>query len=330
MEHSLKKYNVLIVGAGELGSRHLQGILKINLPIFVDVLDTNIESLEKCKLRAIEVNKAPKIIDIAYHLSNKTLSKDYDLCIIATTSNVRLAVIDSIVKITKCKFFVLEKVLFQKVKDFELALEIFKENDIKAWINCPRRTFELYENIKSKISKNETVTISILGGEWGLACNAIHYIDLFSFLTESNDFSYDLGGITKIVNSKRAGFFEFGGSISIQNSKSSQLILHSRIGNKSPSLVNIITDNNTWIIDEANGEIKEYNFNDNWELVTNKFEIPYQSNLTNILSEEILTRGTSSLPEFTTTEFIHKRMIEEFTKIFKIHNFEDKIGCPIT
>jgi hypothetical protein len=329
MEHSLKSFHILIVGAGELGSRHLQGLLKVNFPAFIDVLDTNYESLERCKQRENEVKRSPLILGITYHIEHKSIAKAYDLCIIATTSNVRLAVIKSLVDVAIFRFFLLEKVLFQKPIDFEEALKIFQDNNIKAWINCPRRTYKLYNDIKSKIN-NEIVTISILGGEWGLACNAIHYIDLFSFLTDSKDFSYDLSGVTQIINSKRSGFYEFGGTISIRNSNSSELILHSRIGNRSQSLINIITDSNSWIIDEARCELMEFECINNWELTRKTYETIYQSNLTNIISEEILIKGYSSLPEYTVNECIHKEMIIEFTKVFIRNNFEYSNGCPIT
>ncbi len=330
MEYNLKPNTILIVGAGELGSRHLQGLLKITLPTFIEVLDTNTASLDRCKLRASEVLHSTNILGISYHNDQSSISKEIDICIVATTSNVRLDVIRSIVGCTNIKYFILEKILFQNEADFEIASRIFKENNIKAWINCPRRTFKLYNNIKNLINAGDKITMSVLGGDWGLACNSIHFIDLFSYFTRTVDFEYRLSGITQITNSKRAGFYEFGGTIFIRNSNMSELILHSRLNNKSETQIQIITDKNTWFIDESNEEVKTYNENNGWKSNMQSFKMPFQSNLTNIYCEEILNNNNSILPEYFYYEEMHRKMILEFSKVFHDNNFSSSIGCPIT
>ena len=70
------KNNILIVGAGQLGSRHLQGALKVLVPIDVFVIDPSNESLAIAAQRATEIdhnhtikyqtdwNNLPAIFDI--------------------------------------------------------------------------------------------------------------------------------------------------------------------------------------------------------------------------------------------------------------------------
>jgi threonine dehydrogenase-like Zn-dependent dehydrogenase len=45
-----KIYNIAVVGAGQLGSRHLQSLKGIQLDVRIVVIDPNQESLEIAKL----------------------------------------------------------------------------------------------------------------------------------------------------------------------------------------------------------------------------------------------------------------------------------------
>ena len=67
--------------------------------------------------------------------------------------------------------------MFQKEEEFDIALNWFVEKNIRAWVNCPRRLFNIYQKIKNEIIDEDIITMTVFGGEWGLACNAIHYID---------------------------------------------------------------------------------------------------------------------------------------------------------
>ena len=48
-------YNIAIIGAGQLGSRHLQGLKLAKLPIKIQVVDSSAESLAVAKSRYEEV-----------------------------------------------------------------------------------------------------------------------------------------------------------------------------------------------------------------------------------------------------------------------------------
>ena len=66
MKLSNKIYNIVLVGVGNIGSRHLQSIIKVNFPINVFAIDNNTNSLERAKkiLKTVKKKNNYKIIQI--------------------------------------------------------------------------------------------------------------------------------------------------------------------------------------------------------------------------------------------------------------------------
>ena len=54
-------YNNLVVGAGQIGSRHLQAILKLDIKQTIYILDPSTNSLEISKERANEIPNNHKL-----------------------------------------------------------------------------------------------------------------------------------------------------------------------------------------------------------------------------------------------------------------------------
>ena len=48
---------------------------------------------------------------------------------------------------------ILEKFLFQKISDYRNNLKRLKKHKIYSWVNCQRRAFPFYQNLKKKLEK---------------------------------------------------------------------------------------------------------------------------------------------------------------------------------
>lgn len=210
----MKKRNILIIGAGELGSRHLQGIIKSQYDLDVYCVDPSENSLAKAKSRSEEI----------LHTHNLKFLKNYNdipqeifLCIVATSANIREYVVKDLLKTLQIENLVLEKVLYQSIKSFENIDQEIEKLLIKPkiWVNHPRRMFPIYQKIKT-LAKNfgKLIEFNLIGSNWGLACNSLHYLDLIEFLAESEINIIDSESINNsIIDSKRSGFIEFSGKI---------------------------------------------------------------------------------------------------------------------
>ena len=103
---------IIIIGCGGIVSRHLQALCKIDMPVNIFAVDISTKSLNNAKklvgkiinhnIKSLEFSKEiPKNID------------EIDLCIIATSSNVRLSILKKLISAYSIKNLILEKVLFQ-------------------------------------------------------------------------------------------------------------------------------------------------------------------------------------------------------------------------
>ena len=140
---------IAVVGSGEIGSRHLQGLAKSKNKLSLYVVDSNNDSLELSKKRYNEIPNS--LNDIKFLNNISLLPSAIDIGIISTTSIHRKQLIESLLKISSIKYMILEKIVFQNVEDFDTVVKLFSKNNTKSWVNCNRRTFKIYQKIKEYI-----------------------------------------------------------------------------------------------------------------------------------------------------------------------------------
>ena len=93
--------SILILGSGQIGSRHLQGVLKLNRDLYVFVLDPSNESLTLSKERAAEVEHNHLI---NYITNPSELPSEIDVVIIATDASIRYKVASDLIARIKIGF----------------------------------------------------------------------------------------------------------------------------------------------------------------------------------------------------------------------------------
>ena len=82
----MKMFKVLIVGAGQLGSRYLQGLASLDIPLSIAVVDPFEPSLAIARERYLEVN-SPCNHKIDYLTNFDQSNQCYDLAIISTPAH---------------------------------------------------------------------------------------------------------------------------------------------------------------------------------------------------------------------------------------------------
>lgn len=257
--------------------------------------------------------------------------ENFEIVIIATSSDIRADIIKKLLKLKVVKYMIIEKFLFQNKTDYLDILKILKEKNIKAWVNSPRRTWEFYKYLKKMLNGDTVISAMIQGGDWGMACNSIHYLDCFIYLNECLDFKiYNEGLDDKIYNSKRNGYIEFGGTLRIKFSNDSELIIKDNKNFKTPGLVNIQTKNIQVVFYESTGEVIFNKIENSWKMEMQKFEIPFQSNLTNIFIQDIVNFGNCELISYEESMKIHLKLLESFIEKAEQITKEKITNCNIT
>lgn len=316
-------YKVAIIGAGQLGSRHLQGLKGAASPLAITVLDSSKESLQVSEGR-YEAIPAVGEKKINYVTTIQELPTELDLVIIATGSKPRASIVKSLLTHSSVKYLVLEKVLFPVLAEYDEISNLLKEKQIRCWVNCPRRMYGMYKQIKETIDLSYPIYMTNADENWGLCCNAIHMIDLFLYLTEETSYSVETGYLNKTIeDSKRGGYIEMTGTLKVKTPKGNELTLISE--NNFTGEKNFLIENgdNLYTVSEGEG----------FWLHNKKYEyaMPYQSQLTGLLADELLKTGGCSLSPFDLSVAYHKPFIKAMLQKYnELTGSENNKLLPIT
>lgn len=316
-------YKVAIIGAGQLGSRHLQGLKSASLPLSITVMDSSEDSLRVAKERY----EAVPIIgekDIVFVQRMEDLPLKLDLVIIATGSKPRASIIKGLLNHSEVRYMILEKVLFPQLSDYDEIGQLLESKGVRAWVNCPRRMFGSFSIIKNKLDYSKPIQMEFAGKDWGLCCNTMHFIDVFMYLTQEDNFVIDASKVEKqIFDSKRPGYIEMKGTLHIRTTKGNNLYLTSIDSYGQQSRSEIKNGLNLFSLDEVNGFLaiggKEV-----------KVDTPYQSQTTGILADGILRTGFCPLSTYEKSAKYHKVFIECMLQKYNEITGEEHKVLPIT
>src|SRR4051812_28324411 len=96
----------VVIGVGNLGFRHLESLYKSDLPLSLHAVDPSQAARDRASGLSGGTKKVTAVATVA------ELPTKIDLAIVATNSDVRLAMTQQLLKRAKVRFLVLEKVLF--------------------------------------------------------------------------------------------------------------------------------------------------------------------------------------------------------------------------
>lgn len=319
-------YKVIIIGAGQLGSRHLQGALQSKYPLEIHVVDPSEHSLEVAQLRAEEITVASKTTSVRYDQQLPS-GHHFDICIVATSASVRAVVTEQLLERNTVDNIIFEKVLFQTIPEYENTQKLLKERGVRAWVNCPRRLYPTYVKLKQVLEGVERIEMSVSGSSWGMACNSIHFIDLFAFLVSSSKAELTQNCLhEQLVESKRQGFYELNGRATFKIAQNN-LYLECSKDETVAIQVRIKTESNTIVIDEIAGTIS-HDFDA--ASLPRKHSPLYQSQLTGLNIDELISTSNLSLTPFEDSCALHLPMLNLYMSHISKQLGKELSACPIT
>lgn len=330
MENSLVK-KILLIGAGQLGSRHLQGLLRLENKHDIYVLDTSKESISLAKLRANEIKNDHNLIFVSEW---SLLPSFFDLVIVATNSNIRELVVTQLLEGYEVKSLILEKVLFQEIESYERVSNLIKSKNVDTWVNHTRRQNDQYQSIKTLVRENkEPVVFNLIGGNWGLACNSLHFLDLFKYITNSDIEEIDIDWLDNTLSdSKRKNYIEATGTLKGKTNNCDLFTITSFEGNDSPLLISIATSSSRWIVEEGvkESKIRYFSKTNNYKEEVDIFQIEFQSTLTTKTAHYIFETGKCDLPTYEDAKQTHLLFVKAILKKYNQITGLNSTICPIT
>jgi hypothetical protein len=298
---------IALIGAGQLGSRHLQGLALLDRPARVTVVDPTDSSLATARERFAQVKQGK--VEAVFTQRFGDLPRDLDGAVVATGANVRRGAIEAVLQQSKVKVALLEKVLFQRIEDYAAVGALLEKSGTHAWVNCAQRLWPFFRDLRPRTLGKSNVRVTVRGAQWGLGCNAIHNLDLLPFLTGDARCRLETALDAGSIPSKRPGFIEFTGTLSAYGERGNSVVQTSDREGDAPFEIAVETPElqQTWRI--ADGA-------------------PFQSQLTHVVLLEMIERGTSLLPAYSESADLHVKMLHVFLLHLGLDNSNQT--CAIT
>jgi len=317
--------NIVLVGCGNIGSRHIQALTKLPFKIKLHLVEPSLESknLTKSRLEEMDIDN---IDELEWYNSTEESIPKSDLVIIATQSVGRADLIQNLLEKGHSRFLI-EKIVCQSTEEYKLLNSKFQEFDAKGWINTNRRYVESYHQLKNLI-KNEPFYMYVIAGNVGLGSNAYHFIDLFSWF--SNDQNISLNGDfldSKTISNKRGkNLLEFSGKLICKNNMSS-LMISFLSSIDTPVVLGFINNENHILINETEKKVISIHGN---LLLSDNFEMINVSSSTTQIVNSILTEDKCQLPRLNFGFNAHSELFDVFNKHILLYDGNESKICPIS
>lgn len=323
---------VLIVGCGEIGSRHLQAIASLPIVSSVEIVDPNPQSLELGKARLLEIPDLNTDIEFKWLDTIDKATVNGDLCIVCTKTDIRPHILHQVSTQLGYFHFLVEKMVAQSISEYESILDLCQKRDIQIWVNCKTRAYPFHKRAKLKV-KNEPITLSVHGSNNGLATNGIHAVDLFLFYDGSSKINSAGSNIDPTLHkSKRGtGFFDLSGTIHGFTDKGSQLMISYSQLSEPYEHITFSSNNYRCVVDHMNHWAVESTPDLNWDWQAAKCDENLMiSNMTKHFASSIITSNTCDLPDLEQSFPSHRFILDELLPHFTSLMGHDIRKCPIT
>lgn len=323
---------ILLVGAGNIGRRHLQAMLRIggNEPLAVDVVepseDGRAETRRVLEAAASDSTRSARAPFVTVHTELPEVIAKFDLAVIATGAGPRRAIFEAIEAHGGARAYIFEKVLFVRTRDLVEVGNELSAHSIPAWVNCARRLFPAYHALRDRLAGRPGVTMCVTGSRYNLASNAIHFLDLLSFLTGDELVSVATDGLEPGSHpSRHAGRVEIFGTLGASYENGGKAELHCRPDGDEPTRIEIIDGAVKYVIEEGQGKMTCTQGRD---MTTEPFHIPYVSESFWPYAD-ILSTSNCMLTSYSQSARQHLVFIDALRRHLGISLLEDA-ACPIT
>lgn len=308
--------SVYLIGAGALGIRHLEGLLKAGTPLAITVVDRSEDAL----LRARAAAEHTGIHSVEFAMEPPV--GVVDLAIIATTSRHRAEAIRTLLSRSNVAALLLEKILFTREAEYAEIGALLEKKSIPAWVNCPLRLMPLRRDMRTRINK-EPFSLHFQGGvRHGLMTNIIHYADYACYLAGNSDFSVDTSLLApRVMESKRSGYKEMSGTILLTFPNGTRTICTSLLHERGRRTI-LSAPQVRAVFEEPRGVATISRPETGWRWGEEPAPIVFQSAMTAPVAEEILAKEQCDLPRYKESAAVHLNILRPVGAFLTAHGIE--------
>lgn len=309
--------NILTVGFGNMGCRHTQSMLNSFPVASFWVLEPSEEIFET---NCGRIGTMPERLHRFTSLNE--LTENIDFAVVATSAFPRFEIVKSLLE-KGVKKLLVEKVVFQSETQFKEIEALAQQQGAHIYCNFVNRYFPNYQSIKSRMT-DSPVTMIVLGGDFGLGCNALHYIDLFEYLTGNSSRLVSSHMVENEKGNHRGNIYrEVLGQLMWETARGDRLVVLADEQRQGGNEIVIEQDGKTDLLNEET--LKHYHYSPG-QVNSSEFSLLYTSSLTGIILKDIL-EGKCILPLVEEARSCHVQFFHAINPIFGL--LENDL-CPIT
>lgn len=313
-------FNILIVGCGNIGKRHLFSSLKLKKKINIQVLENNLKQIKISK----KINK-----NFDNYIKNfESINKNTNLVLCATKAFKRDKIIKKILNFCTPEYMIIEKFPFQNIIIYNKMIKFLKNKKIKVWVNFPFRYQDYYKYIIKNILKKNSILSCIisLSKTDDLFSSGIHFLDLLIHNHNYNLEHLDLRHIKK--NNKYN--WRYNGKVVFSTKDRTIAIINSK--SNFEQQINIFSLSNHYKVKLFSSKINPWD-NPKVKIFKNDklikvFDHYWQSSLTEKYLNDMILKKDTSLPTLFNTKYCTELVIDAVKKKLSLVSAKDL--CPIT
>ena len=310
--------DVALVGLGNIGLRHLQGLRTIAPHIRLWGVDPNPDA----RTRAAQEWEPYSVEEGGFVESVTQLQPGLQTAIIATSARGRFELLCGLLPKLHGSALVLEKVAFSSIREMDAAGELLQTTGKTATVNCARRLWPLYRYLSGKLV-GQRFDLSVRGRNLGLGSNGIHFLDLLQMLAGVEEIHLTSWAGRSIIPSKRAGYFEARGVLEAATANGSTIAISVLEDDPASIEISLRIDAGSVVVDELRGAVSS-------ALVWEGGRPPYQSELSGGIVRQILGGKGSGLSSFTASRGAHKVLFSALADYFSQGGIDTSDGVPVT
>lgn len=330
---SLMGDRVLLIGCGEIGSRHLQAIAALPSISKIEVVDPRPEARELGRKRLGEIPDFRTSTDIRWLASLDESTDEGALCIVATRARGRCDLVQEVAREHGYRRFLLEKLVAQSPSEYQSLITFAGDVQLKVWVNCKTRAVPFHKRAQQLFDPNDSIQFSVFAGNHGLATNGTHSVDLFVFYDHASRLTASGTFLDEVLHPSKRGpdIFDLSGTIHAQSDHGSQLTIAFRPDHFAPPCYMVASSKYRFTLDqwariafesspETNWEWNRVPFNDNLEI----------SHMSKQFVTDVLRNDRCDLPMLEDCYLAHSFVLGELHPLFTRLFPEAVDQCPVT
>lgn len=208
----MKPHKVVMIGMGNIGRRHLQGLWMSDPQAHFYCYDSHGPAAQAltdfCANEGITapISWCGTMEDARRQIDNQTVVVD------ATTTEQRHARLIDIIQ-SGPKAVITEKPVCLDLNQYQHLIDESARCHVPVYVDFVRRSFAGYGRIKERLKNSGPVHINFITGGVGLAASGIHLMDLAVFLLDAREYHLIYAQAYEAFHSKRPGYDDCYGEL---------------------------------------------------------------------------------------------------------------------